>query len=81
MATHGLFNNDAEQKFMEAFDQKLIDFLFVSNSIPQYKFKAVKQFEVVDLASLYEEVVLCYANSLSVSAIYERHIEWIKKHV
>ncbi|CAG7570810.1 unnamed protein product [Mycoplasmoides pneumoniae M129] len=81
MATHGLFNGEAPQRFQKAFNEGLVDYLFVSNSIPQTKFDQCPQFQVIDLAPLFEEVLLCYANNSSISAIYTRHIEWIKKHV
>lgn len=71
LATHGLFNGDAVEKFDQCMKDKIIDHLLVTNSIETNKKPAMTT--VVDVSEILSKVVEIYANGIgSVSLVYDQ---------
>ncbi len=78
MATHGLFNGTAIEKFNDAFKEGWISNLYVTNSIENND--KPKNCTVVDVSPLIAEAILVFnAGSGSISHIYEKFMSFNKK--
>lgn len=83
MATHGLFSNNAIEKFYKAIDDGFIHEIYISNSILNNCNIKHKNIHIVDLIPFLSEVFNAQIQNRSVSAIYKKYWEkichWEKK--
>lgn len=77
MATHGIFSNDANNKFKEAFDTNIVDDVYITNTIDHSDLHP--KIQVIDLSSFLADVINAHENHNSVTAIYYEYINKIKK--
>lgn len=81
MATHGLFNGNAVENFTDAFKNKIIEKVYVTDSIEhESKIKNIPNLKIISLDVFYAEVLNCYINGGSISEIYAQYESWVKSH-
>ncbi|WP_084266101.1 ribose-phosphate diphosphokinase [[Mycoplasma] testudinis] len=79
VATHGLFNGNAIANFKEAAAKKMIDKLYVTDTIaPRLELKQISNLEIVSLDIFYAKILHSYIHGASISAIYGEYDKWIK---
>lgn len=73
MATHGLFSNNAIQKFINSLDENVIDELYVTDTI--YENASIKHNKifVIDLSTFISEIIEAQIKHTSVSLIYDKY--------
>lgn len=77
MATHALFNGNAVQNFTKAMKNKIMDKLYITDTIePRKEIKQLPNLEIVSLAMFYSKVFKCYIDGESVSKIYYEYDSW-----
>lgn len=77
MATHGVFSNGALEKFKLALDNKLIEELYVADTIELNTKINNPNIRVVNLSSFYAEILDAQINHKSVSDIYKKYWEMV----
>lgn len=79
MATHGLFNGNAIEKFIKEFNNGNIEAVYISNTIePSKELKKIPNLKIVSLANFYSNILQCYINGSSVSKIYAEYKTWVQ---
>lgn len=73
MATHGVFSNNAIQKFEKALDNRLINELYIADTIESNLKINHPHIKVVKLSSFYAEILEAQINHKSVSDIYKKY--------
>ena len=73
-ASHGVFSNDAVNKFNQAIKRKIIDQIFVSNTIDNVYNLKIRNLKIVDIAKFLAEIIQVYTltSSGSISKIYSK---------
>jgi ribose-phosphate pyrophosphokinase len=77
MATHGIFSNNANEKFEMAFKENIIDNVYITNTINHLNLHP--KIKVIDLSSFLADVINAHENHNSVTDIYYQYINKIKK--
>lgn len=78
MCTHGVFSNNAIERFDQAIKNKEIDNLYVTDSIPDVKKHNSKNIHVTSLAKLYADFIKIQDEGKSVSVnLYKKYIDKI----
>lgn len=72
-ATHGVFSNNAIEKFKRAIHEGDIDGLYVSDTIPNNLKISHKGIYVISLSKFFADVISAQINHQSVSEIYEKY--------
>lgn len=73
MATHGVFSNNAIDKFIKFIDEGKIDGLYIADTIEANRNIKHKNIHVVELAEFFSEILEAQINHTSVSHIYEKY--------
>lgn len=72
-ATHGVFSNNAIQKFKDAIDSGELYQLFITDTIPSNLNINHKGIKVISLAKFFADVISAQVHHKSVSAIYQKY--------
>lgn len=73
VATHGVFSNNAIEKFKVALDKELINELYIADTIEQNTLIKHPNIKVVNLSNFYAEILEAQINHNSVSKIYKKY--------
>ncbi len=73
MATHGLFSNNAIEKFYKALDDNIVDELYVTDTIIENMSIKHKKIVVIDLSIFLSEIIEAQIKHTSVSKIYDKY--------
>ncbi len=76
MATHGVFSNNAIDKFIKFIDEGKIDGLYISDSIEANRQIKHPKIHVVKLANFFRDIIDAQINHSSVSNVYDKY--WTK---
>lgn len=73
-ASHGVFSNYASNKFQQAIKNKIIEHIFISNSIDNVYNLKIKNLKIVDISKFLAKIIQVYtlASSGSISKIYSK---------
>lgn len=77
VATHGVFSNNAIEKFKVALDKELINELYIADTIEQNTLIKHPNIKVVNLSSFYAEILEAQINHNSVSKIYKKYWDMV----
>ncbi|MCF0217696.1 MAG: ribose-phosphate pyrophosphokinase [Malacoplasma sp.] len=77
MATHGVFSNNAIEKFKYALDKGDIKELYISDTIEKNATIKHPKIFVVDLSTFYSEIILAQIGHNSVSDIYKKYWNFV----
>lgn len=76
IATHGLFNGNAIENINKQFKEKVIDEIWISNSLIQKnEVKEHKKIKIVCLSELIASVIYSYIKKLSLSHLYDSYLK------
>lgn len=74
MATHGLFNSNAVQNFIDAYKNGYLSKVYISDTIsPKEELKQIPNLKIVSLDKFYAQIMECYIYGNSVSKIYAKY--------
>lgn len=77
MSTHGLFSNNAIQKFKKAIHEGLISDLYITNSIQENNDLQEEHIHVINIADFFADVIVAHFTSNSVGSVYKKYWEKI----
>lgn len=78
LATHGLFNANAPKLFSDCYNAKIIDKVFVTNSIQTVYDLQIPGLKIISIASFLADIIRIYINDMgSVSDLYQKNKEKI----
>lgn len=77
VATHGVFSNNALDKFKDALDKNLISELYIADTIEQNTKINHPNIKVVNLSNFYAEILEAQINHKSVSKIYKKYWDMV----
>ena len=73
MASHGVFSNNAIEKFINFLDENKIDGLYIADTIQVNKKLNHPKIHVVNLSPFFSEILQAQINHTSISEIYDKY--------
>lgn len=80
MATHGVFSNNAIEKFKQFLDEKKIDALYIADTIEENRNIKHPNIHIVSLAEFISEIFKAQINHTSISDIYNKYWNMVCDH-
>lgn len=73
MATHGIFSNNAIEKFYKSIDENIIDEMYITDTIIENKNIKHPKIHVIDLSEFLSEIINAQIKHTSVSDVYVKY--------